>query len=172
MQEERVLLLESSLSWNCGRGLFSHSNRTVLHQGQFPPQMLETSGNIFGWYWDIGEMELLLASRKNRSGMLPNILWYTGQIPQQRNIYRQMSTVPRLRNPAMEEHRRWKNNGWAESKCEWMTSLPLPLFSCHLPAPPLVEPDRRLIGSWGSQMMWSIAVSLQGLERMESISGE
>ena len=84
-----------------------------------------------------------------------------------------MSKVPRLRNPAMEEHRRWKNNGWAESKCEWMTSLPLPLFSYHLPVPPLVEPDRKLIGSWGDDvMMWSIAVSLQGLERMESISGE
>lgn len=153
-------------------GCSSHSNRTVLNQGQFLPWMLAMSGNIIGSDWDIGEMELLLASRKNRSGMLPNILWCTGQTPQQRNIYPQMSTVPRLRNPVMEEHRHWKNDGWAESKGGWMTNLLLTPLSYHLPLPPLVEPDRKLIGSWGSQMMWSVAVSLQGLERMESISGE
>lgn len=45
---------------------------------------------------------VLLASGRQRSGMLLNILQCTGQLPQQSISQTQMPVVPRLRSPTVE----------------------------------------------------------------------
>lgn len=62
---------------------------------------LAITGYIFGCQaWGTGRV--LLASGKQRPGMLLNILQCIGQPPQQRTIQSKISTVPRLRDPALK----------------------------------------------------------------------
>lgn len=64
---------------------------------------LATSGDIFGnadWWGWAGHAT---ASSENEPGMLLNVLQGAREHPEQRILWPQMSMVPRLRNPSLEE---------------------------------------------------------------------